>query len=342
MRLSTNIIFFIIGILVSAVMLYFALVDVDYHRFVVEIRDAKLQYVITAVLIMFAGHWLRSVRWKMLLSPYKDIAGSKLFSALMVGYLGNTVLPAHLGELIRSYIIKRNSALSGSLVLGTITLERFLDIISLLIIMSVVFIVYPFPAWLQSSVLIMMLVVIGLFALAVVIRKNSQDVHNFISKMIGFFSMRAAEKFTLKMNNFSDGLLSIKKVSSRLKLIVLTLLIWISYWLFLHINLYSLEVVTIYKLTPIASLILLVATTVSIIVPSSPGYIGTYHYLCVISLMLFDVPKETALSYAILAHASNILPLLVAGLIFSWKEGIKIFHHRDYEHTADPIRKNGR
>ena len=71
-------------------------------------------------------------------------------------------------------------------------------------------------------------------------------------------------------------------------------------------------------------LVLLVMTTISILVPSSPGYVGTYHYLCQLALGLFLVPKGPALSYAVIVHGINILPVLVLGLIILSLEGLSI------------------
>ena len=74
----------------------------------------------------------------------------------------------------------------------------------------------------------------------------------------------------------------------------------------------------------VASLILLVITTIAVVVPSSPGYVGTYHYLCQITLALFGIPAGPALSFAAVVHGVNFIPVLVAGLFFAQHEGMAI------------------
>jgi hypothetical protein len=73
------------------------------------------------------------------------------------------------------------------------------------------------------------------------------------------------------------------------------------------------------------SLILLVITCVAVIVPSSPGYIGPYHYLCQITLAMFSVPAGPALSYATVVHAITFLPVLLVGLVLANYEGMSVY-----------------
>ncbi|MBN1154946.1 flippase-like domain-containing protein, partial [candidate division KSB1 bacterium] len=199
---SVNRILFLIGILISITLVYFSVVNVDLNKVIAEIRSSNYVYILPAVLIMFAGHWLRSIRWKMLLSPHQPIATRHLFSALMIGYLGNTVLPAHMGELIRSYIIKKKTGLPGSLVFGTIVLERFLDVLSLIIIMIVTLMVYPFPGWLYRSALAVTISIIVLLVLFTLFKAKGDVLLSIFSKSIGLFSERMAKIWSSKIKNF--------------------------------------------------------------------------------------------------------------------------------------------
>ena len=97
------------------------------------------------------------------------------------------------------------------------------------------------------------------------------------------------------------------------------------YALIFQVSLYAFDFVRTFHLPWSASLILLVVTTVAVIIPSSPGYVGTYHYLCQISLAMFGVSSGPALSFATVVHGINFLPVLVVGLILSYYEGIAIF-----------------
>ena len=56
--------------------------------------------------------------------------------------------------------------------------------------------------------------------------------------------------------------------------------------------------------------------------PSAPGYVGTFHYVCQMTLAYFGVPASSALSYATLVHAINFVPVLLVGMVFSYYEGV--------------------
>ncbi len=65
-------------------------------------------------------------------------------------------------------------------------------------------------------------------------------------------------------------------------------------------------------------------TPIAVLVPSSPGYVGAYHWLCQLSLGFFGVPESDALSFAFAVHGVNFLPILVVGLILVPFTGMNI------------------
>jgi hypothetical protein len=68
-----------------------------------------------------------------------------------------------------------------------------------------------------------------------------------------------------------------------------------------------------------------VFTTISVVIPSTPGYVGTFHYLCQVALVMFGVPSSEALSFAVIAHIVGVAPVAVLGLICAHFEGVAIY-----------------
>ena len=68
----------------------------------------------------------------------------------------------------------------------------------------------------------------------------------------------------------------------------------------------------------------MVVTTISVVVPSSPGYVGSFHLLCQLALGLFAVPKGPALSYAFVLHAVSVFPVFFLGLFFLAREKLSL------------------
>jgi uncharacterized membrane protein YbhN (UPF0104 family) len=74
-----------------------------------------------------------------------------------------------------------------------------------------------------------------------------------------------------------------------------------------------------------ASLFVLVVIHIGLVVPSSPGRIGVFHYLCVLSLSIFGVEGALALAYGFVLHFIVVLPVVLVGLLCLWKENLTLY-----------------
>ena len=133
---------------------------------------------------------------------------------------------------------------------------------------------------------------------------------------------RLAAKIEELIEAFVDGINGLKRKSDYIVILILSILIWALYALSFHLISHAFNLFELYQLSPISSLVLLVITTVAIIVPSSPGYVGTYHFLCKTSLAMFKVPGPLGLSYAIIMHALTTYGVAIVGIFFAWREGL--------------------
>lgn len=312
------------GLVLSGVFLYLAFRKIHFNEMKQAFARANYLFLAPAILVMFISHWLRSLRWQYFLKPVKRISIRNLFSALMIGYMGNSILPAHLGEFFRAYVIGRKEKISASSVLATIVVERIVDVFSLLVIMAVALIMYPFPSWVRKSGYIMLICSIGLFVFLILFKKNISRTMTFIKKILNIFPQKVAFKVEGIIYAFLDGVKRLENKGDYFVVLIYSILIWTCYWLLLHINFYTFGLFQSYQVNALSSLVLLVITTISVVVPSSPGYVGTYHFLCQFSLGLFGVPRSVGLTFAIVAHAVSILPVVLVGLFFTWREGIDL------------------
>jgi len=118
------------GIL-AVIFLYIAFYDVNFGEVLRLVSGASIFWVAAFILSFFLGHVIRTLRWKVILNSVKPhISFKHLFGALMVGYGVNCVTPK-LGEFSRAVLIGRWENLSRSSMLGTIIVERVIDIVSL-------------------------------------------------------------------------------------------------------------------------------------------------------------------------------------------------------------------
>ena len=309
----------LLGFVIAALFLFLAFRKVDFAQMWIALKHANYWYFIPALAIIFFAHWLRALRWRYLLAPIGDIKTGVLYSSLLVGYMANTFLPAHLGEFIRAYLVGKNRPIRSSAVFATIVIERIIDVFSLLIIMALTIVVFPFPDWVRLSGYISFGAIAVLFLLLVLMKKYREKSGKMIQAVLKPLPEKMSHKINELLHSFMDGVTGLKNWRHYLIVIVLSIVIWFCYGFMFQIGFMAFNFGSIYDLPWMTSLVLLVITTIAVVVPSSPGYVGTYHYLCQLSLGFFGVPKSEALTFAFVIHGINFFPIFVVGVVLvSW------------------------
>ncbi len=313
-----------VGLAISVFFLYLAIKGVDLHQVGQALVQADYWWFVPALAALFGSHWLRAVRHKLLLDPVHRFRSGQLFSALMIGYMANDVLPAHLGEVLRAYIIGKKGGLPASLALATIAVERVIDVLTLIVIMGVTFVIFPFPAWVRTSGYLTFAFALALIVFLVALRKYEGTVTRWVRRLLGPLSRKLADKVAALIREFARGVVPLRRRLDYLWLAVLSVLIWAGYVLVFVFGFQAFDLSRAYDLPWNAALVTLVITTIAVVVPSSPGYVGTYHWLCMKSLELFGIPASASLSFAVAVHAISFLPVALVGFIFAGKEGYSL------------------
>jgi hypothetical protein len=325
---------FTLGLFVSLVFLYLAFRSVDLERMAKALREGHYWYLLPATGALFLSHYFRSVRWRFFLAPLQRTDIKSLFSALIIGYMANVVTPAHLGEFLRSYVLSRKKRLPMESVFATIVVERIVDVVSLVLLLLFALWVYPFPTWVVNSGYIMLAIVLGLCLVLFLSKRFDARISSMLCRWLPGV---IGEKIACSLDRFLSGIIPLRRKRDYIPVFILTGAIWACYGLSYYFALYIFDLNAQFDLPWFAALVILVITTISIVVPSSPGYVGTYHFLCQTSLLLFGVPAEVSLSYATIAHGINVLPVMALGFVFSAYEGIRIGRHSEEEYAAQKI-----
>ncbi len=332
---------FVAGILISLLCLYLAFRKVDFGEMWQAARTANYWYMAPVLAIIFLSHYLRSLRWRYLLVPLSRIDTFSLFSSLMIGYAANLIMPAHLGEFLRAYVLSKKRQIPLSPVFATIVVERIIDIFSLLVLMLLAFFVYPFPEWLVKSGYIMLACAFGLLAFLVFLKMLTPRAIAIVDIVLSPLPEKFAEKIGSVIERFASGIMPLKRWHDYVTVGILSVIIWACYGIVFFFCLHAFDFAKPYNLTWSVSLVLLVVTTIAVVVPSSPGYVGTYHYLCQIALAMFGVPAGPALSFATVVHGANFFPALIAGLLFAQYEGMAIFRTAGNESITENDAQKG-
>jgi uncharacterized protein (TIRG00374 family) len=309
-----------IGILISLVFLYLAFRKVNYADLWMALKGANYWYIIPNMILVILSMWMRGYRWKFMVNPIKKVGLSRLFHSVMIGFMANNVLPARLGEIVRAYSLGTKENISKSATFATIVVERVFDGFSLLFILWLSLLFSHFPDWVKKSsniFLLMNLALLGFLVLFEIKTEPTLKVFNFIFRLLPKkLSLRANEI----LEKFISGLKVFRHIPSLLLILGWSILIWLvvgisNYFIFLAFDLHP----------PIqASFILLVIVSLGVMLPSSPGFVGTFHYFVIISLAPFGYGKNIALPFAIILHASQYLPVTLLGLYYLKKEHLSL------------------
>jgi uncharacterized protein (TIRG00374 family) len=314
-----------IGILISLFFMVLAFRKVDFFQMWTSLKSANYLYLLPVIAVGFLSHFLRAFRWRYLLDPIRRLDTGSLFSSLIIGYAANVVTPAHLGEILRSYVLSKKRELPMSAILATVVMERIIDVFSLLGLMVIVIFIHPFPAWVVRSGYFMFAGTLGFLFLLILLKKSRSFTRAFLGIFHNILPERIAYQLDIITDRFISGIVPLKKWHDYITVTFFSVVIWLCYVLVFQFSLLAFGFVEAFRLDWYVSLMLLVITCIAVVVPSSPGYVGPYHYLCQITLAMFAVPAGPALSYATVVHAVSFLPVLLAGLALANYEGMSLY-----------------
>lgn len=302
----------ILGFLISAVLVYLSVRGINFSEIGEDLREINLGYVALFLIVTTLMQWLRSYRWGVILQPLEKIDQLSLFSVTSVGFLAIAAIPARIGELARPYLIAQKSKIKMSSALGTVVVERVLDSFSVLTIAVVVLLLNDLPSWMIKSSVLLFALTLTIFCciLGLVWRRETalKIINRILSKMPGKF----ANKIDQIIHLFIDGFQIIIDIKLLLYLFFLSALIWLVDVLAIYILLKAF----CFALPVMASFVVMIILIVGIAIPTAPGYIGSWHYSCILALGLFGIAKPEAFSFAVVYHFLSMIIVVILGAVF--------------------------
>jgi glycosyltransferase 2 family protein len=307
------------GVAFSGIFLYLAFRKVDFREVGAAFEKAKYWFLIPSIAVNFAGLWIRSIRWGVLLRPIRKIRGRDLFTSTLIGFMGNNLFPARAGELIRAVVLGRKAGVSKSASFATIVLERMFDGATILVILAILMakLDLPFPGWLRKTSLLSAAAVAGLLVFLVCLKTQTEASLNLFGRLLKPFPQKLRLRILELLKSFVGGLQMLHDWKSIIATSLLSLLLWIFPALSIHFALLASDI----HLPLQSAFFLLVVLCIGVAAPSAPGFVGMIQFVSVIGLGLFGVPPSQAVSYSILYHLSQYIPVTALGLIFFLSEG---------------------
>lgn len=307
------------GVLISGLSLYLAVRNVSFKEVWGVFQGAKAIWVGAALVSIALNTWAKTLRWKTLLGqPGQQVGLGRLLLALLAGQMLNLIYPARVGDLSRA-VAMGDRGESRAYVLGSILVEKLADTVMYGALVGILLLWAPLPAWLDRSIYILILLsVIGTGFLALLAYRRRRVAHWAQGALDSWFSW-LGERLRHRLLRYTraglDSLEIFQQPLSLVKVSGWSVLIWGTAILNNLLVLWALDLpLGDFQTNLLASILVLVAVQAGLSLPSVPGRIGLFQYICILSLGIFGVAQLQALSYGILLHALVLIPAVLLGL----------------------------
>jgi len=300
--------------LVGLIFIWLSFRGTDLEGIKSSFEAANYLYSIPVALLAILALVLRSYRWGVILEPLEKIDQWPLFSITAVGFMAINLLPWRMGELARPYLISQKSTIKMGSSFATIIVERVFDMLTLMIFLLLVLMTVKLPTWLFRSACSILIIIIPLLFLLIFLAVKRELSVRGIDRIIGRLPKTLSSRLMKLFHSFLDGLQILPDLKKIFYLFLLSVLIWFlvglsDYILFLSFGSMS-------GLPLVAAYAVLTITALGVTLPAAPGFVGNFHFSCVLALTLFGIPKTDALTFAILLHFIQVMITIILGLIF--------------------------
>jgi uncharacterized protein (TIRG00374 family) len=298
------------GLGLSVVLTYLASQDLDFDAFVEALGNGEPAWIAAAFAVLVAAYAIRVARWSVLFDrdarpPYRT-----LLRALLVGDFLTSLLPVlRLGELARVVILHREAQTSRAVALGTVVTERLQDVLTLLVLLIVAVPFAPPVSWLRGAAVLLAVLGVAVLLLLVVLARFGSRPLQFVLRPLHRFPGFSESRTELAAEGVVSGLAGLRNVRMAFASFALTALHWLGFAVSFALALRGVGI----EFDLAAGMLVTVATTFSLLLPSLPASVGIFEAATLVALEPFGVDDAVALSGGVVIHVMTFVPFLVAG-----------------------------
>jgi uncharacterized protein (TIRG00374 family) len=297
----------IVGIAVSVVAIVLVLGSVDVSRTIDVLGGASPAWVLAVAAFIVVDVLFRAVRWQRLLEPIRHVAYRPVLAYLLVGYLANNVLPARLGELVRSHYLGDREGMSRTTTLGTVVVERVVDTAVVVAIAAFAILVLNVRGVVTNAVLIGAAIVAMLaVGLAIGIAAHRLPGAEWIAR-------RAARwpRIGELVGKLRSGLAVAGRPRTLFEALGLSVVAWAATLLAFAAAGQAVGL----ELRIGEAALLSSGVALASAIPSGPGYLGTYELAAVKIAEALGLPTDEAFAIAIIVHAAILVVTSLGGAV---------------------------
>jgi glycosyltransferase 2 family protein len=290
-------------------------------RFVRDLAEVNWKWVLLGMVFDVLSYGIQAIRWRFLLTPFGRVRLLRSIRAVFAGLFANMIFPLRPGEVLRSYLLSNSEDITMGRVLGSVGVERLVDLVVATASLAVVSLLVDLPRRFQKAADTLGIVTLAIVSIVVAIilylevKLGGSNVeptvarHRLPGKLMGavldLHSMGTAPSFYAAV--FTSLLIPFCQV--------------VGLWAMMRA--YGL------RLSFLAAVVVLLVINLGVSLPNAPANVGAYQFFCVLGLSVFDVEKTTATGFSIFAFLALTTPFLFLGFAALLRSGMSVHSLRE-------------
>jgi uncharacterized protein (TIRG00374 family) len=327
----------LVGVLIGIGILAILLSRIDLQQLSSALWGVHVSLFVVSLSVRVLVMWIKAVRWAITLRGATGRPVYRTFRASMIGFAGNVLLPARLGELARISVLEKHNRIGRSLALATLGVTQLVDLLVLIGYFLVISLctTHLFSAYRWTLSVLGVIIVCTLSGLAI-LPHQSQALRVLLSPIrrkvplpLERLLMRYTEPFVRGL-----GVLSQRTVAVRV--LALTIMVWVLETASAYGMLQAFHI----QASVLMAAMVVVGLNLSFVIPITPGNVGVVQALSVFLLGTFGVAQESALAYSIGAEGTACLVVVGLGAVsfYGEKMTLNLFGQATCENTpAHPV-----
>lgn len=300
---------------VSIVAVWYSVQGVEFGRFLEDITDARLVWVVPMVFFAIAAMLLRAWRWREILATMGRLKETPVLDATNIGFMGNMVLPLRAGEVLKPLVVARAGEVSAAAALASVALERVCDGLMLGVFAVVAVFLAPQADILADQLPALATGLVLLFVLLGVIARFAEPLEGTVDRIAGFLPGFLAGLVREGGRGGLRALAGLSEPRTFLRVMALSLLVWVA-----AVGGFISAALALGIEAPLLALGLATAVVIAfaVAVPSAPGFIGVFWAGAEIALGIFGVDKSMGFTFGVLNWIVQMVVICAMGV---WSMG---------------------
>lgn len=313
---------FVIGVVIAVALLTWLLMRQDLSALQKALLKAQLGWLVLAEVVRVLQHYLKAQRWGFAVHQVvQEDRPTHLFSATMIGFLGNLFFPARLGELLRVQIFQKNNpTISRSLALTCSLLAQMFDLMLLLVLLMVGIYLGQEGRLQYGTVAAVLGGLFGMLLMLHLAHRFFAPLERLLHRILAWFPSRLEEVLKGVIREVHQALGLLHQGRNLLVILLWTMLIW------------SLELVVIalamrafgFQLNPGMLALMTAGLSLAFLLPLTPGALGAHQMVAIWILARYSFTKETAMAFSLGLQAFDLGVIFLVGFAFFYREGLRL------------------